>query len=273
MKRVGVLRGGKKDYERSLKRGGDVILFIYDHLPKYVPLDILVDTDGVWHLAGLPIEPAGLMHKVDLVWNVAEPELSKVLENFAIPHITVSPFANVFTNSRDALNNYLKTAGMKMPRRVERPRDAREVFEKFGAPWIVKNDVGMGVVTTFPELVYAIENAPETTVEEFITGSAGAAHTVSGFRGSDVYVFLHGNFSRAEKEQIAAHAKKLHQHIGAKHYLKSDYVVHPKRGVFLTGIDFHPDLRKGSHFRTSTEPLGAKASHVIEHILENATAS
>lgn len=270
MKRVGILRGGKKDYERSLRRGGDVILFIYDNLAKYQPVDILVDRDGLWHLAGLPIEPQALLHKVDIVWNVAEPELSAVLESFAIPHVTVTPFASVFHNSRDVLKDYLKTANMKMPRRVAQPKDARQVFEKFGAPWIVKTSVGLGVVTTFPELVYAIDNSPEAVVEEFISGTAGSAHSMGGYRGSDVYVISSGNFSKEEKEKIHHAAKNLHKHLGAKHYLKSDYVVHPKRGVFLTGIDFHPDLRKESHLYKSSVPLGLKVPHMVEHILESA---
>jgi D-alanine-D-alanine ligase-like ATP-grasp enzyme len=270
-KRIGILRGGSgQNYETSLRKGGDIFAYIYENLGRYDPVDILVDRDGVWHLSGLPIEPRGLIHKVDVVWNVIGPELSQTLETFSIPHVSISSFASALEANREVLGDYIKNINLKMPRRLESPQNARAVHEKFGGPWVVKNSVGMGVVTTFPELAYALENSPETVVEEFIPGSAGSAHSLGGFRGRDVYVFSGGNFSQAEKEKIIALARDLHRHLGAKYYLKSDFVVHPKRGVFLTNIEYFPDLRKGSHLDTSLLSLGAKMHQLVDHILENA---
>ena len=71
LKRVGVLRGGEgKHYTSSLQKGGEIISHIFESLSdKYKVFDILIDKDNKWHLNGVPIVPADLLHRVDVVWN------------------------------------------------------------------------------------------------------------------------------------------------------------------------------------------------------------
>ena len=63
--------------------------------------------------------------------------------------------------------------------------------------------------------------------------------------------------------------KELHQHLGAKHYLKSDFVLTPRGKIHLLQIDVMPDLKPNSHFSQVVESVGAKMHHVVEHMLEN----
>ena len=271
--KVGILRGGMGEhYASSIKKGGDLISHIFENLSdKYKVIDILIDKNSNWHANGLPIVPADLVRKIDVVWNTSQhPDSSVILDNFSIPNIGNGSFLRILENNRNMLQAHMKNIGVKMPRSIVSPKNAREVFEKFSAPWIVKIDDEIKVVKTFKELAETIENKNNAIIEEFILGKVGSIHSISGFRGEDIYVLPPQNFSTSEKEKVISFIKNLHKHLGAKYYLKSDFILHPKRGFFLTNIDSSPDLRKGSHFEQSCEFVGAKIHHIMEHILEKA---
>lgn len=264
---------------------------------KYKPIDILVDQDYIWHAGGIPINPSDLMHRVDVVWNTSHPSFSNILESLSIPNISGSAFSSALDNSKEMLREHIKSIGLKIPRSIVLPlyqsdfdgpretyavKKAKEVFEKFSSPWIVKSftentNMGIHLAKTFPELVDSIEDGVKhersILVEEFIAGKVASVHSVPGFRDEDIYTFPLGNsfgiFSSGEKEQLANTAKILHKHIGAKYYLKSDFVLTPRGKVYLLQIEEIPDLKPNSHFAQVCESIGAKTHHVVEHILEN----
>jgi D-alanine-D-alanine ligase len=269
-KRVGIVRGGEgKYYASSLKKGGEIISHISENLSdKYKVVDILVDKAGAWHLNGLPIIPADLFHKVDIVWNTAHPGISVILDNFSIPNIGNGFFSSALENSKDMLREHVKQIGVPMPKYVVSPKNAREVFEKFGSPWRVGNKL----VKTFPELEEVIRDSENILVEEFIAGKVASIHSVPLFRGEKIYTFPLGNafgvFSSEEKEKLANLAKDLHRHIGAKHYLKSNFILDKRGKIYLLDIESTPDLDKDSHFAQVCESVGAQTHQVVEHILE-----
>jgi hypothetical protein len=300
MKKVGILRGGAGEhYASSLRKGGEIISHIFENLSeKWMPVDILIDREGIWHINGIPISPADLMHRVDVVWNMAHPGASVILDNFSIPNVSHGSFSSALENSKEILREHMGKIGVQMPRSVilplyqkdfDGPREryaikkAKEVFEKFPSPWIVKSfmpdsNMGIHLAKTFNELAGAIEDGVKheksILIEEFIAGKVASVHSVPHFRGQDIYTFPLGNsfgiFSADEKEKLTALAKDLHTHIGAKHYLKSDFVLSPRGKVYLLGIESTPDLKKDSHFSQVCESVGAETHQVIEHILEQA---
>ena len=274
LKRIGILRGGMgENYQSSLQKGGIIIAFILDNLAnKYQPVDILIDKDNMWHFNGIPIKPADLVHKVDVIWNTAHPTFSNILDSLSIPNVGDSSFHSLLINNREMLRNHIKKLGIIMPRYIVSPKSAREVFEKFGAPWVVKNSNDVKVVKTFNELAQTINGTNNILVEELIMGKVGSIHSVSGFRSDEIYTFPFGKFASSfsgdEKEKLATFAKNLHKHIGARHYLKSDFVLSPTRGSCLLSIESIPDLRPNSHFHEACEAAGVKTSDIIQHILE-----
>lgn len=294
--RVGILRGGNGEhYHASLRKGSEVISHFHEHLSdKYKPIDILVDKEGTWHIKGIPADPSKLIYKVDVVWNTSHPSLSNILESFSIKRVGTPAFSNYFGISRKMLEERMKKIGVKMPKHIVLPayqedfdgdkeryavKKAKEIFEKFGSPWMVKSftpDSSMGIhlAKTFPELVGAIldgvEHDKSILVEELIPGKVAPVHSVSHFRGQDIYVFPPGSFSNAEKEILISTAKDLHQQIGVNDYLKLDLVLSPKGKVYLLGIESIPDLRQDSHFHQACASVGAKAHQVVEHMLDKA---
>ncbi len=299
-KRLGILRGGAgEDYNSSLRRGGDFILHITENLgDQYKVYDILIDRDYVWHLGGVPINPGDLVSKIDVVWNMSHPSFSNILESLGIPNIGASAFSHSLKTSRDMLAEHMKSINVAIPRHIVLPvyqkdfdgprekypiKKAKEVFEKFSSPWIVKSftpDTSMAIhlAKTFPELVNAIEDGVQhkksIVVEEFIAGKVASIHSVPNFRNEDVYVFPLGNsfglFSHDEKEKLINLTKDLHNHIGAEHYLQSNFVMNPRGKVYLSNIELNPDINPNSHFSQACESVGCKTHDVVLHILEQA---
>jgi D-alanine-D-alanine ligase-like ATP-grasp enzyme len=294
-KRVGILRGGTGDYyETSLKEGGQVISHILDLSEKWKPVDILIDKEGIWHASGIPIRPSDLADKVDIVWNASHPSFSNILKNLSVPNVGVSLFSFALGNNRTVLENHMKKFGVNMPRHLVIPlyqedfdgpiekyvlKKAKMVFEKFASPWIIKSftsDLTMGVhmAKTFVELTDAIidciKHKKSILVEELIAGKEATMHSVTGFRGEDIYTFLPGNFSLSEKEKLTSLTKDIHNHLGVSNYLKADFIISPAGDIYLTNVEFSPNLEEESHFCQSCESVGTKAHEVVEHMLENA---
>lgn len=291
----------------SLKKGGEIISHIAENLnDKYKIVDILIDKDYIWHMNGLPVNPGDLVTKIDLAWNVSHPSFSRILESLAIPHIGSNSFIPTMEgnlpDSRQMLRRHLKSINLSMPRTILLPvyqkdfdgeedkyalKKAKEVFEKFGAPWIVKSftpdkNMAIHLAKTFPELVEAIydgvRHKNSILIEEFFAGKIASVHSVKKFRGTDVYIFpvgsrdgAFGDFSPSEKEKLYSLAKILHEHLDAKHYLKSNFIVNKRGKVYLLDVELVPDLKPDSHFSQICLSVGAKPHHVVEHILESAS--
>lgn len=292
---IGILRGGEVDnYEESLKNGGDVFRCIHENLSeKWRPIDILIDRSGVWHADGIPIyEKADLIHKVDAIWNATHPSFSSTLETLKIPHFSVDSFAHAMLENRNMLRDHMKFIGVNMPRHIilpafqsdfDGPREkysikkAKEIFERFGAPWIVKSlpenkNMGIHIANTFPELVAAIEDGvnqgKSILVEEFIVGKDIGVHTLAGFRNKEIYNFPIGNIEAEKKQKLEALSEEIFKHMGITHYLKSNFKIHPRGKIYFTGIELTPSFDSESELASTGEAVGAKSKHLIEHILE-----
>jgi D-alanine-D-alanine ligase-like ATP-grasp enzyme len=294
-RRIGILRGGAgKHYEDSLAKGGEVIFFILENLAdRYKVIDIFVDKEGVWYADGLLMNPLDLPNKVDVVWNISHPNFSSFIKNLSVPTIKTSSFSKVISASRGMLQQQMKKIHIDMPRHImfpayqkdfDGPRDeyalkkSKEVFEKFSSPWIIRSlatdaNVGVHVANTFSELMDAIEDISKyqesILVEELISGKNVFMHTISGFRGEDVYVFPAGNFSKGEKEKLDEAAKKIHQRLDVSSYLKSNFVLNLRKRIYLTSVEFFPDLKSNSHLNQRCESVGAKMHHMVKHIIES----
>ena len=309
--RVGIMRGGQgENYTSSLKRGGEIISYLLENLSdKYKPVDILIDKEGLWHLGGMPIKPANLVHKVDIVWNTAHPSLSMILDNLSIPNIGVGSFSHTLENSKEMLREHMNKMNVSMPRHIlipayfadidarpqtpersdggQGPREryaikkAKEVHAKFASPWIVKSftpDANMAIhlAKTFDELVAGIEDGvnhnKSILVEEFIPGTVASLHSVPHFRNEEIYIFppvnVFGSLSAENKNKLSLLVKDLHHHLGAKHYLKSNFLLNKRGKIFLLDFESVPNLKSHSHFSQACESVGAKMHHVVEHILE-----
>lgn len=185
---------------------------------------------------------------------------------------------------------------------------AAYLYKSFPQPSVVKplsrgSSVGIAVVRTPLELEHAFDevfrHGSEALVEEYIAGKEAACGIIEDFRGERFYALLPieiimpvesrffdyyakysgasreicpGNFSRAEKESLQEISKIAHTLLGLRHYSRSDFIVHPKRGIYFLEIDSLPGLTSESLFPKALQAVGCVFPQFLEHILNLALA-
>lgn len=292
LKKVGVIRGGKKHYEASIKEGGELISHLISFSShKFRPVDILIDKAGFWHASGLPVKVSELKEKADAFWDTTRSDAYMFLEDPAVVNVS-GGYSSFSGDTRKAFGEHLKKTGIKIPRHVVFPayqkdfdgqvedfitRKVTEVLEKFSPPWRVRlfpgnPKAGARLVKTAPELAQALAEGVKyeksILVEEFINGPLIPSHSVLGFRSKDVYVFPSIEKVVVDKEKLYSLAKDLHECVPGAYYVNSGFVLNPQKGVYLVELEFSPDLGENSHFSESCKAIGVRTHNVIEHILE-----
>jgi D-alanine-D-alanine ligase len=197
----------------------------------------------------------------------------------------------------------LKTPPYAYVLRKDLSRDLiREVYQSVPAPYIVKpasggSSIGIFRAANLSELEEAIvacsEYDPLILVEEFIDGKEGTCGVIEKWRANDLYALLPteirpknqffdyhskyedggaeeicpGNFSEAEKEALESVARNAHVALGLDHYSRSDFRIHPKRGVFILEVNTLPGLTKNSLIPKALQALGSNIKEFIHHVL------
>ncbi len=182
---------------------------------------------------------------------------------------------------------------------------ARELFMSFPQPSVIKpvsggSSIGVTIAYTLGDIEEAIGNAflysEVVLVEEFVGGKEASCGVIDGFREQDVYVLmpteiidktnndiwgyeskysndLHeirtpGDFSVREKGEIQELTRLAHQVLGLRHYSRTDFVVHPKRGVYVLETNTLPGLTETSLFPHALEAGGSSLSEFFDHTLQ-----
>ena len=190
------------------------------------------------------------------------------------------------------------------PRHKYTERKAREVIGQLSPPWIVKplsggSSVGMRLCKTFPELVEAFEKIMDSQssilIEEFIEGKEATVGVVEGLRGKNIYVLppieiripktsaffdyeakyggqtkevCPGNFTRDEKIELEKLAELIHTGLNLSHYSRSDFIVHPKRGIYALEVNTLPGLTDESLVPKALGAVGIEVSDFIDHLIK-----
>lgn len=216
--RIGVIRGGiSAEYPFSLESGKTIL----QALPreKYQVVDILVTSDGIWHIAGLPVNPYTIKERVDVVWNALHGDygedgrVQSILEELDIPFVGTDSYSSELTYHKGKTKERLQQLGINTPKgfavhdfvtdgMTEADRiayiesQAQEIFRTMPGPWIIKPIRGGGshdvyLAKAFPDLVAVLSKlSPETQdilVEEYIKGIEVVAGIAEGVRGEKTY--------------------------------------------------------------------------------------
>lgn len=178
-----------------------------------------------------------------------------------------------------------------------------ELFKTLPHPSVVKptaagSSVGVSIVKTFSELEEALEKAfkvgDTVIVEEYIDGREATAGVLDNFRKEKHYILpaveiiphkqsvffdydakysgasieiCPSNFSDEVKTKIHDFARIVHDTLGLKHYSRSDFVVHPKRGVYFLEVNTLPGLTTESLLPKSLKAIGSTLSEFIDHTI------
>jgi D-alanine-D-alanine ligase len=195
------------------------------------------------------------------------------------------------------------------PRHKYAERKAREVIGRLSPPWIIKpltggSSVGMSLCKTFPELIKAIEKIMDSNlsilIEEFIEGKEATVGVIDNFRGKKVYILppieirvpktsdffdrevkyngqsqeiCPGNFSDEEKRELEKLAELIHTGLNLSHYSRSDFIVHPKRGIYALEVNTLPGMTDESLFPKALKAVGSDSAEFIDHLIKLAKST
>src|SRR3989344_2335104 len=183
---------------------------------------------------------------------------------------------------------------------------AHKLWTTFMQPSVVKpynrgSSVGVSIVRSLPEMKLALEKAfmfsDKAVIEEYIAGREATCGVLDNFRGHDNYPLLTveivplkhqvffdyeskystesgaeeicpGNFTKAETAEIQRIALLAHKAINAKHYSRTDFIIHPKRGIYCLEINTLPGLTPTSLLPKEVQAVGSSYSELLDHLLQ-----
>jgi D-alanine-D-alanine ligase len=182
------------------------------------------------------------------------------------------------------------------------------IFKSFPIPAVVKpasggSSIGTSIAKTLSELeksvVDALQYSDEVLIEEYIAGKEATCAVVDNFRNESVYSLLPieirkpadsaffdynakylgkseeicpGNFTAVEKEMIQKIAKEAHKALGLRHYSRSDFIIHPKRGIYILETNTLPGLTSESLLPKSLLAVGCSLPDFLDHLINLAVS-
>jgi D-alanine-D-alanine ligase len=160
------------------------------------------------------------------------------------------------------------------------------------------SSIGVSLVKKLEEIIPAIEKAlkySETIiVEEFIKGKEVTCGIIEKFRTETLYSLLPleiatpkefeffgyeakysdcasdiciANLSDNEKKEVQRMAVEAHKILGLRHYSRSDFIVSPRRGVYILEVNTLPGLTKESLLPKSLGTVGCSFSYFLDHVI------
>jgi len=179
---------------------------------------------------------------------------------------------------------------------------ARELFRSFPMPAVIKpvsagSSVGVSLAHTQKELVEGLKKAAEhgksVLIEELIKGTEVTVGVIEGFRDQELYVlpvveivpktkffdFEAKYMGKSEeivparlafkvKEELSGLAKKAHRALGLRHYSRSDFIIHPKRGIYILETNTLPGLTDESLIPKALRSVGSDTFELVDHLIQ-----
>lgn len=183
---------------------------------------------------------------------------------------------------------------------------ARAVFSAFGPPYVLKpatEGASHGVaiadsIVVLPDMLAdLLDTFGAVVVEEYVRGREAAVAVIEGFRGEDLYTlpparvrlpegarmlghgeraaFSHqvpGDFSHAEKQDLAAIARAAHRALGLSHFSRADIMVTARGVPYLLEVNATPKLHEGAMLPPALESVGSSVREFLEHQIRLARA-
>jgi len=178
------------------------------------------------------------------------------------------------------------------------------LFKSFLMPAIVKpsssgSSIGVNKVSYYDKLPQALllaaEHSPSVLVEEFIPGIEATCGVIEGYRGAPLYTLppveirhsspffdfeakyggkaqeiVPASFAPKTKRMVEALAADIHKILGLRHYSRSDFIIHPRRGIYVLETNTLPGLTSESLMPKSLHAIGSSIHEFVDHIIGKA---
>ncbi len=176
----------------------------------------------------------------------------------------------------------------------------RMLFNSWHLPLIVKpvassSSVGVSLVRSYQELPEALAAAVihgNVLIEEYIPGVEATCGVIEDFRGHELYslppieirphasFFDHAGkyngkyeeivparFSLETKKELEDLARAIHRVLGLRHYSRSDFIIHPRRGIYVLETNTLPGLTSESLVPKALRAVGSGIHEFAQHLL------
>lgn len=234
-------------------------------------------------------------------------KVQELFENFGIPYTGAGRLASGVGFNKEAAKEHVAQLGIKTPTHIlivpegdeSVSEITRRIYTKIAPPWVVKPLAGGASINAYfafttLELAQIVEDSVAHGVpfiaEQYIFGKEVAVGVMDEFRNTAPYALPPveiaspsrgiltaemrtapvqdaGTLSLAEKERITELAKKIHEHIGAKHYSQVEFIVDKHGEPWFIEIDTHPHLHEKAPFREGLKKVGATLADMVASIL------
>lgn len=200
----------------------------------------------------------------------------------------------------------IRTPYSAVLRREETPNlssIAAQLYRTFPQPTVIKplargSSLGVSVARSPEEIAYALSLAFElchaALIEEYIEGDEVVCGVIEEYRGESAYALIplrvalpagssfldyEGRRSGQIRYEPAHHlqqqtraaladaARRMHKRLDLRHYSTSDFLVHPRRGIFYLETDALPSLAPDAPLAVALHQVGATLPHFIDHVL------
>ena len=115
-------------------------------------------------------------------------------------------------------------------------------------------------------------------IEEYVPGIEATVAVIEGFRGQELYVLpvieirnkeeiVPATFSSKIKEELAVFAQKAHRARGLRHYSRSDFIISPRRGIYILEINSLPGLTEQSLVPKALRAVGSDTHELVDHLI------
>lgn len=180
---------------------------------------------------------------------------------------------------------------------------AKDLFNTFPLPAVIKpidkgSSVGISIARDYPSLLNTLrslfEYSEKLLVEEYIQGKEATVGVIDQFRDKEHYSLLPieiippdsrdffdyeckydgttqeicpGRFTAEENKLLQEAAIEAHKALGLRHYSRSDFIIHPRRGIYILETNSLPGLTSESLMPKAMEPVGSSYRELLEHII------
>lgn len=296
--RIGVLRGGPSTgYDDSLETGNFIIQNLVD---THKPIDIFISNDGQWHMQGIQKSPENVLKHLDVVFNGLhgtfgeDGQIQEILSRHGIPYTASEKYPSAIVMNRWLMKEHLKPLGIKTPvsilvRRTDSLNEkAKEIWNSIPTPIVVKPAKG-GYSSAYyradfyQELLRALEEIlssdDSAIAEEYVVGTRASSGVVENFRNKVLYTLAPveinqedvpsypTRFNDEQKSEMEMLAKIVHKGLGLRHYSTTDFIVTPRRGIYVLEVNTLPKLGQKSPLRKSLDAVGVSVKELIHHLI------
>jgi D-alanine-D-alanine ligase len=177
----------------------------------------------------------------------------------------------------------------------------KDLFSTLLLPAIVKpaaggSSVGVSIVRAYDALPEALQKAARhgdsILIEEFIPGTEATCGVIENFRGQALYALppveirpaaaffdyaakyegksseiVPATFAEKTKKAIEDISRRIHRALGLRHYSRSDFIIHPRRGIYALEVNTLPGLTAESLLPKSLRAVGSDIHELVEHAI------